>query len=136
MLAKRKDMNMTEGPFLGKLISFIIPVIITGLLQTFYNAADLAVVGSFRGELALAAVGSTGALNGLIVNVFMGLSVGAGVVVAQQLGAREYERVEKTVHCSILLSLILGVAVGIIGIVFVEPLLVLMDTPETVLGLS
>ncbi len=91
----KKELNMTEGPFLGKLLRFTIPVILTGLLQTFYNAADLAVVGSFRGELALAAVGSTSSLTNMTVSLFMGLSVGAGVVVAHQIGAGETKRVKK-----------------------------------------
>ena len=105
MAIKRAELNMTEAPFLRKLIIFIIPVILTGLLQCLYNAVDTAVVGTFRGDQALAAVGSTGSLNGLIVNLFMGLSVGAGVVVARAIGARDDERVEKAVHTSVLLAL-------------------------------
>ena len=136
-MASRKDeLDMTEAPFIKKLIIFAIPVILTGLLQCFYNAADTAVVGSLRGEIALAAVGSTGALNGAIVNLFMGLSVGAGVVVARAIGAKNEKSVEKAIHSSVLLGLILGVIVGILGIIFARPLLVLMDTPESVIGLS
>ena len=78
MATKRQELNMTEGPFLKKIICFTIPVMITGFLQTFYNAADLAIVGRFRGELALAAVGGNGSITTLIVGPFMGLSVGAG----------------------------------------------------------
>ena len=136
MSIKRAELNMTEAQFLRKLNIFIIPVILTGLLQCLYNAVDTAVVGTFRGDQALAAVGSTGSLNGLIVNLFMGLSVGAGVVVARAIGARDDERVEKAVHTSVLLALVLGVAVGIIGFVLTRPLLGLMDTPESVIDLS
>lgn len=132
----KQEMNMTEGPFLKKIIVFIIPLILTGLLQNLYNAADLAVVGFFRGELSLAAVGSTGALTNLIVGLFMGLSVGAGVVVANKLGALEYDRVSKVLHSAVLLAAVLGVAVGVIGFVFARPLLELMDTPDTVIDLS
>ena len=129
-LTKRSSMDLTEGPFLKKIISFIIPLILTGLLQNLYNAADLVVVGRFRGELALAAVGCTGALTNLIVGLFMGLSVGAGVLVAHAIGAGEHDRVERVVHNSILLSVILGVIVAIVGFAFAPRLLLLMDTPE------
>ena len=128
--------DMIEAPFLIKLIRFSIPVILTGLLQCFYNAADTAVVGSFRGESALAAVGSTGALNGAIVNLFMGLSVGAGVIVANALGAGNKAKAKKALHSSVLLSLILGVIVGVAGFFLAEPLLALMDTPASVIKLS
>lgn len=133
MAKVKKELNMTEGPFLGKIVTFIIPLILTGLLQCLYNAADLAVVGMFRGEVALAAVGSTGSLTNLIVGLFMGLSVGGGVVVAHQLGAGERDRVGKTVHSSLLTGGVLGILVAIIGVLLAEPLLALMDTPETVL---
>lgn len=125
--------DMTEGPFLKKIVAFILPLILTGLLQSLYNAADLAVVGQFRGELALAAVGSTGSLTQLILGLFMGLSVGAGVMVAHQMGALRYRAVQKTVHTAIVLATVLGVVVGVIGFFVARPLLVLMDTPETVL---
>ena len=130
---RRNEINMTEGPFLKKIIFFVIPLILTGLLQCLYNAADLAVVGRFEGELALAAVGSTGSLNNLIVGLFMGLSVGAGVVVAQHMGALKYKRVNKVVHSAFLLACVLGVFVGAIGVIFARPLLVWMDTPANVL---
>ncbi len=134
MVTKRQEINMTEGPFLKKIILFLIPLVLTGLLQTLYNAADLVVVGRFRGELALAAVGCTGSLTNLIVGLFMGLSVGAGVLVAHAIGAGEQERVEKTVHNSVLLASILGVFVAIVGVIFAPQLLALMDTPSTVLA--
>ncbi len=130
----KKNVNMTEGPFLKKIILFVIPLILTGLLQCFYNAADLAVIGQFRGELALAAVGSTGALTNLIVGLFMGLSAGVGVVVAYYMGAERYKTVSRVVHNSVLIAAILGVFVMGLGIVLAPTLLRWMDTPETVLG--
>lgn len=133
MSVKAKEVNLTEGPFLKKIIVYIIPLILTGLLQTLYNAADLVVVGRFRGELALAAVGTTGALTNLIVGLFMGLSVGAGVVVAQHIGALEYKRVEKVVHSSVALAGVLGVAVGTVGFIGAEQFLIWMGTPDNVL---
>ena len=130
---KKRSVNMTEGPFLKKIIVFVIPLVLTGLLQSFYNAADLAVVGRFRGELALAAVGSTGALTNLIVGLFMGLSAGVGVTVAYYMGAQRYKTVSRVVHNAILIALILGVFVTVIGIFLAPFLLRLMDTPETVI---
>ena len=130
----RNSINMTEGPFLKKIIVFVIPLILTGLLQCFYNAADLAVVGRFEGETALAAVGSTGALNNLIVGLFMGLSVGAGVVVAHHMGALKYKRVNKVVHSAVLLAAVLGVVVAVLAVIFTRPLLLWMDTPANVLA--
>ena len=128
--------DMIEAPFLKKLIRFAIPVVLTGLLQCFYNAADTAIVGSLRGETALAAVGSTGALNGAIVNLFMGLSVGAGVSVARAFGANDDKKAQNVIHSSLILALILGVFVGVFGFFLARPLLAVMDTPDTVIDLS
>ena len=124
---------MTEGPVLGKMIRFTLPVMASGVLQLLFNAADVAVVGKFAGEASMAAVGSCGALINLIVNLFIGLSVGAGVIAAQELGARRYDDVTKLVSTSLTASLIGGVIVMFFGIFLAEPLLILMDTPDDVL---
>ena len=129
----RGKLDMTNGPFIKKLILFAVPLILTGLLQSFYNAADLAVVGRFDGEIALAAVGSTGALTNLILGLFMGLSVGAGVMVAHQMGAMRYRAVERVVHNAVLIAAILGLVVGMIGFVGAPYFLRMMDTPDTVI---
>lgn len=136
MQSYKHGMDMTEGPLLRKVIRFSLPLILTGLLQCFYNAADLIVVGHFEGHVALAAVGSTGSLNNLVVGVFMGLSVGAGVCAAQYIGAKQYEKVRKVLHTSILTALIIGVVVGAVGFIFAPKLLALMDTPDTVIDLA
>ena len=136
MSIKKHEMDMTEGPLFKKILIFSLPLIFTGLLQCLYNAADLIVVGHFRGHIALAAVGSTNALNNLIVGLFMGISVGAGVCAAQYIGARENDKVEKVVHTSVLAALIMGVIVGAIGFVLSKSLLILMDTPENVIEYS
>ena len=127
---------MTEGPFFKKMLLFAIPIVITGILQCFYNAADLVVVGQFRGDLSVAAVGSTGSLTNLIIGLFMGLSVGAGVCVAHHVGAKEPEEVKKVVHTSVLLSLICGIVIAVFGFFFSKDLLELMDTPAEVLPLA
>ena len=92
--SRRYEMDMTNGPLLKQIISFSLPLMLTGILQLLFNAADIVVVGQFRGKEALAAVGSTGALINLIINVFIGLSVGASVVVAQEYGANQYRDVK------------------------------------------
>ncbi len=125
---------MTEGPVLGKMIRFTLPVMASGVLQLLFNAADVAVVGKFSGEASMAAVGSCGALINLIVNLFIGLAVGAGVIAAQELGARRYDEVTKLISTSLTASLIGGVVVMFFGIFMAEPLLILMDTPDDVLA--
>ncbi len=134
MNSARKEMDMTQGPFLKKIILFAIPLVLTGVLQQLYNAADLIVVGHFDGQIPLAAVGSTGALTNLVVGLFMGLSVGAGVSVAHHIGAKEYRDVSDVVHTSLLVSVILGVVISVFGILFAPDFLRMMDTPENVIN--
>jgi len=124
---------MCNGPLLGKIIIFSIPMILSGILQLLYNAADVIVVGRFTGSTALAAVGSTGSLTSLIISLFMGLSVGTSVAVAQYYGAGDWKNVSQAVHTSIATSIISGIIVGIIGFCMAERFLILMDTPGDVL---
>lgn len=127
---------MCEGPLLKKIIVYTIPVILTGLLQLLFNAADLVVVGRFCGSISVAAVGATGAITNLIVNLFIGLSVGAGVSVAQALGARKADIVHDTVHTAIPMSFVCGIALTVIGLFSSRGLLDMMGTPRDVIGLS
>lgn len=127
---------MTEGPILGRMILFTLPVLATGVLQLLFNASDLAVVGQFGGadsQIEVGAVGSCGALINLIVNLFMGLAVGAGVIAAQDIGAKRYEAVHKLADTALTVSLIGGVAVGVFGFFATEPLLRLMGTTKETL---
>ena len=133
---KEKNNDLPSGPLTIKIIKFIIPLMLTGILQLLYNAADSIVVGHYDGSSALAAVSSVGALINLLVNAFMGLSVGAAVVVAQDYGAKDYEGVSKTVHTSYLISIIGGIVVGAIGLIFSRQFLIWMESPEDVLPLS
>ena len=126
-------MDMLNGPLFGKVWAFTLPLMLSGMLQLLYNAADMIVVGKAVGISALAAVGSTGSLSSLMVNLFMGLSVGSSVVVAQNYGAGRPKDVNETVHTSMVVSLISGVIVGIVGFITCRPLLLLMGTPETVI---
>lgn len=129
----KKTVDMTEGPFLKKMIMFAIPLVISGILQCFYNAADLIIVGHYRGDIAVGAVGSTGSITNLTVGLFMGLSVGAGVAVANHMGAKEPAEVRRVAHTSILMSAFLGIIIGIAGFFLAGTLLELMDTPAEVL---
>lgn len=127
---------MLQGPLFGSIVSYTIPIILTGILQLLFNAADLVVVGRFCGSVSVAAVGATGAITNLIVNLFIGLSVGAGVTVAQALGAREEEAVHRTVHTALPAALFSGLVLTVVGILFSETFLIWMGTPEDVLPLS
>ncbi|MBE6598287.1 MAG: MATE family efflux transporter [Ruminococcaceae bacterium] len=129
-------MDMVNGPILSKIIRFSLPLIATGVLQLLYNAADVVVVGRFDGPQALAALGCTGSLINLIINVFMGLAIGASVAVAQDYGAGDTKGVHKVIHTAIPLSAGCGVAVAIIGVCFSGTFLRWMGTPENVLPLA
>ncbi len=132
----RHDMDMTSGSILPKLLLFALPLMLSSILQLLFNAADVVVVGRFEGENALAAVGSNGALINLIVNVFMGLSIGANVMVARYVGAGKYKETSQAVHTTIALSLVGGVFFAIIGFVFAKTFLTWMGAPAEVLPLS
>ena len=134
-MAKR-NLNMLEGSLLPGIISYTIPIILTSILQLLFNAADLVVVGRFCGSLSVAAVGATGSITNLMVNFFIGLSIGAGVTVAHAIGSREEEAVHNTVHTALPMALISGIVLTVIGISFSEFFLKLMGTPDTVLPLS
>lgn len=121
---------MCEGPILKNILIYTFPIILTGLLQLLFNAADLIVVGWFCGSDSVAAVGSTGSITNLIVNLFIGLSVGAGVAVAQGIGANNHKLTSEAVHTAIPVSLIGGVVLTVVGVMFSETFLTLMGTPE------
>lgn len=128
--------DLCEGPLLKNILTYTIPIILTGILQLLFNAADLVVVGQYCGDLSVAAVGATGALINLMINLFIGLSVGAGVTVAHNLGAGKEEAVRRTVHTAIPAALISGIFLTVIGVTFSHTFLKLMDTPDEVIGLA
>ena len=127
---------MTKGNLLPKILKFALPLMATGVLQLLFNAADMVVVGQFVGDVALAAVGATSNIVNLLVNLFMGLAIGAGIVMAKHYGAKDEEEAQRLIHTAMPLSLILGVAVLFIGLFSSYPLLVLLKTPENCLPLS
>ena len=130
--------SMISGPRFGPMITYTIPIILTGILQLFFNAADLVIVGQFgtSGSNAIAAVGCTAAISGLMTNFFIGCSAGSGVAVAHAIGAGHDKDVHKAVHTIIPLAAVGGALISVIGIVFAEPLLKMMSTPDNIIGLS
>ncbi len=132
-MAYGSKLEMTEGPLLGKMVTFALPLMASGVLQLLFNAADTAVVGRFTGPQALAAVGSNGPIINLIVTLFMGLSVGTNVLTAQYLGSNRYQDLTETVHTSIVSSALFGVILVAIGMVLVRPMLHMMGSPDDVI---
>ena len=135
-MLKSKNLNLCEGPFLKKIIIFSLPLIFSGLLQILFTATDIAVLGRFAGDNAISAVSSTSSLINMLVSIAMGLSNGASVVTAQNIGAKNKLGVQKVVHSSILLSIILGLSIGVIGFTMARPILTLMKSPTEVIDLS
>ena len=137
VLARQKAIraDLTEGPLLGKIWKFTLPIIATGLLQTLYNASDMIVVGNYapNGAFAMGAVGACGSLINLIVNLFMGLSTGVGICVARSVGAGRDKDVKDLVHTSAMAGIVCGIFVGILGFLLAEPLLILMGTPNDII---
>lgn len=136
---QKKFRDYTEGAILPQLARFVLPLILTGVLQLLFNTADIIVVGRWGGstpeecETALAAVGSCGALITLLINLFIGLSVGAGVTVANDMGAKKYDEVSRTVHTSVMTALLCGAGATAVGMIFARPLLALMGTEAVVM---
>ena len=114
---KKYEIDMCNGPILKKMLLFALPLMLSSILQLLFNAADIVVVGRFAGDDSLAAVGSTSSLINLLTNLFIGLSVGANVLVARYFGAKKEEELKETVHTAMTLSLIGGAVLTVIGIV-------------------
>lgn len=130
------EIDMCNGPIMSKLISFSVPLILSGMLQLMFNAVDIIVVGQFSGSTSLAAVGSTTALINVFVNLFMGISLGANVVSARCYAMGRREEMSKTVHTAITIALVSGIIMAVIGVIFAKGALLLMGTPENVINLS
>ena len=135
-MEKKKNIDMLHGPMLGKILIFALPLALSSILQLLFNAADTIVVGQFAGSQALAAVGSNGALINLIVNAFMGLSIGANVIVARYRGSGNEQKISLAVHTAILVSILAGILLAFIGFFIATKMLLLMSVPEDVLPLS
>lgn len=127
---------MCNGSLFKSIISFSIPLMLSGVLQLFFNAADVVVVGNFAGDESLAAVGATTTLINLLTNLFIGLSVGANVLVANYFGARQKRDVHETVHTAMTISFFSGLFLTVAGFFLAPVLLKLMQTPADVIDLS
>ena len=133
---RSRSVDMVNGPLLQNMLIFSVPLMLTNLLQMMFNAADTVVVGRFAGQQALAAVGSTGSLCGLIISLFTGLSVGSNVLIARYLGSGDHDKIEKSVHTSMTMAIICGVFLTVIGFFVSKPLLEMMATPADIINLS
>ena len=136
MKKNKYEIDMCNGTIMDKLISFSLPLMVSGILQLMFNAVDIIVVGRFSGSQALAAVGSTTALINVFINLFMGISLGANVLAARYYAAGRDREMSETVHTSIMLALISGVVMAFVGVFFTKGALELMDTPADVIDQS
>lgn len=136
MKSNKYEIDMCNGSIMDKLVSFALPLMLSGILQLMFNAVDIIVVGRFSGSEALAAVGSTTALINVFTNLFIGISLGANVLAARFFAAGRKEEMSETVHTSITLALISGIFMAFVGLIFSKGALKLMGTPEDVIGLS
>lgn len=134
MKKKEYSINTTEGVLFPKIISFTIPLILSSVLQLLFNTVDMVVAGKYVGKTALAAIGSTSSLINLLVNVFLGLSVGANVLVARYFGSGQKKDVHETVHTAVSISVLSGILLAFIGVIFAPKILILMGTPESVIA--
>lgn len=135
-MVKRNTLDMTEGPIVKKLLLFAMPILLSALLQRLYSIADSVVVGNFaaNGTSAQAAIGATAAAINMLLNLFMGLSIGANVVCSNLRGAKDHVQLRKGMHTAITLSAILGISVMVLGLLVAKPLLVLVNTPKGIQG--
>ena len=132
----KQNMYSQEAFLLPAILRFSLPLMLTGILQLAYNMADSIIVGRYAGHASLAAVGSTTSIIFLIITLFNGVSVGANYMAARDFGARDSEGLSRTVHCAVLLSIILGLLACVCGLLLSPPLLHWADAPEDVLHLS
>lgn len=134
--SKKYEIDMCSGSIFQKMLLFALPLMCSSVLQLLFNAADIIVVGRFAGDNALAAVGSTSSLINLLTNLFVGLSIGANVLVAQYYGAKKEKDLAETVHTAMLISVFSGIILTIIGVVAAKQILTWMSAPPEVLELA
>ncbi len=132
-IAARKQPDLCSGSLWDKIIIYTLPIIFSNFMQVLYNAADIAVVGKFTGENAVAAVGATSSLVHLVTNVFIGISVGASIRVSYYIGAQNDDEVSRTAHTSIAAGLLFGVIATAVGMLVARPVLELLETHETLM---
>ena len=131
-----RNRDLLHGSLGDKIILFVLPLAATGILQQLFNAADIAVIGRFVGKNAMAAVGSNSPIIGLLINLFVGISLGANVVIARLIGQRDEEGVSKAIHTAIVVAVLSGLAATVFGEIIVAPLLRLMGVPSEVYDMA
>lgn len=136
MTADKYQIDMCHGPLFGKIVLFSLPLMFTYILQLLFNAVDLVVIGHYAPHQAMAAVGATMNLNSLIINIFIGISIGANVLAARYFGAQDAKSMSRTLHTSITVAVVGGIILMFLGLAVAKPLLILMETPEDILPLS
>lgn len=132
----KKEIDLIHGSLWDKILIFALPLAASSILQQLFNSADVAVVGQFAGSRALAAVGSNGAVINLLVNIFVGLSVGANVIIARYIGEGNKNKVQDAVHTAVLVALVSGVILTALGLLVTRPILMLMSTPDDIIDLA
>lgn len=135
-MSKTYAIDMCEGAILPKMLRFALPLMCSSILQLLFNAADVVVVGRFCGDNSMAAVGSTTPIINLMTNLFMGLSIGANVLVAKYYGAKEEKKVHEAVHTAVALSILSGFILTVVGVIFTKQILIWMNTPKDVFPLA
>lgn len=133
---KKKQMDMIHGPMFYKILFFALPLAASSILQQLFNSADVAVVGRFAGSAALAAVGGNSPVINLLINMFVGLSIGANVIIANFIGQGREDKVKEAVHTVMSVALISGVSLLLIGIIIAKPILLMINTPSEVINLA
>ncbi len=131
---KKINRDICEGPLLKSLVRYIVPLMLTNLIQVFYNTADTIVVGMFCGSAALAAVGAAGSIVSFLSTFIIGLSTGVGVCVSQAVGAKDYDKLKRTIYTALVIAFVGGLLVFLFGLLFSKSLLVVTDTPKEILG--
>lgn len=135
-VSDKYKIDMCNGPIFKKMLVFALPLMCSSVLQLLFNAADIVVVGKFAGDEALAAVGSNTSLINLLVNLFVGLSIGANVLVSKFYGAKKDKDMSETIHTAMLLSVISGIVLTLVGVIGAEKILGLMKVPRDIIDLS
>ncbi len=132
----KQNVDMLHGSLADKILLYALPLAATGILEQLFNAADIAVVGNFVGKEAMAAVGSNTAIIGLLVNLFMGVSLGTNVVIAHAVGRKDKSQIHRAVHTSIIFALVSGVCLTMIGEIFAPMILKMTSVPADVFDMS
>ena len=133
---KKHEIDMVNGPILKKMLVFALPLMLSSIMQMLFNATDIVILGQFVGDHSLAAVGSTSSLINLLTNLFIGLSVGANVLVGRYFGGRKMQQLNEAIHTAVTISFASGLMLAVIGFIAAEPILRLMQTPDNLVGLA